>query len=111
MQPVYIVLDHATLYLDLEGAYFRTMFNDGTCVEARPNGDEEATLFWLHDFLHSVLAEATHSAPSPTLWAVAHPGAPDNISTDAQWAEEGRVCQMQIEGARGMLRTLERVGD
>jgi hypothetical protein len=101
MKPVTFTFEHGTFYLDLAEGYARTTFLDGTYVEARPKPDE-GEMWWLHDFLHSLYAQASQQAVSPTLWDVAHQLPPSL----AHYEEEGLIIGIQKRGAQAMLDSL-----
>lgn len=90
-------------------AYLETRWSDGTTVPASPKGDIEQAFtavdlgygpdVWRmcreHEFCHHILAEAIGLPRSATLWAVAHPNDPDNISLAEQHAEEAMILAFQ----------------
>ena len=89
----------------VDRAYLETRFPDGTSVPAAPRQDIEQAftaqdlgygcdvyrMVREHELVHCLLAEAIGLPRSATLWAVAHPNDPDNISLAEQHAEEAMV--------------------
>jgi hypothetical protein len=100
MKPIDICFEHCRVFVDIDNKYMKTVFQDGSIVDARPN-EGEADLWWLHDLLHCMVAESCGTV-SAALWAAAH-HEPPNAETDA---EEKFIIEMQKRGGSAMLEFL-----
>lgn len=106
-----VILGACTVTIDDTARYLETRFPDGTVLPAAPNYDPASIALahdlgyvgdtWAmsrdHELTHSWLAALDGLDWSPTLWHVAHRGAPGHVpmSGDAIRAEEARVLNAQ----------------
>lgn len=113
-----IPVGDCTYTIDEEHRLAWTTFPDGTKLVAAPNFDDDSVDLacdlgydstWAmsrdHELLHTIIAFTSGLPYSPTLWKVAHPEDPDNISNREVAIEEAAVLHAQklLRSQRGEM--------